>query len=493
MVKNIFPLKNKKVLLVGLGLLGGGLSTCHWLLKQKVKLTITDLKPQKELSSSLYQLKKYKRKIKLVLNQHKKEDFLKNEIIVLNPAVKTFYNPYLYLPKKKNIPIENELTLFIKYLAFKKPGVLKNIVAITGTRGKTTTSYWLSHFLSIKYRPILALNNPRFPLLFQIKNIDKNIEKSNDPLILEIPSYHLELVKNFSPKIAIITNIYPDHLNRYKNIKRYIRVKANIFLYQKKDDYLILNKDNSWTKYFLSLKTKAQIYFISKKPLSLKEKGLFVDKNYLYFQLNNKKERLFSVKNFSKLWGPHSLENLMNSLLASYLLKIDFQKMISKISTLPQIKFRQEEIFSNKYVKIINDSASTIPEATISAIKRFSHRSLLILITGGTDDNLNFKNLAQTIKHTVQVENLILLNDSATKKLINELQIIGFKKFFFFETLKECLIRAKELVRQNQNKKNKKIIVLFSPGAKSFNKFLNEYHRGEIFNKTLKEIFKIKI
>jgi len=483
MIKNIFPLKNKKVLLVGLGLLGGGVSTADWLLKQDALLTITDLKSEKELSLSLKKLKKYKGKITLVLNRHKKEDFLKNEIIVLNPAVKTFYNPYLYPAKRKNIPIENELTLFIKYLLSKKPDFFKNLIAITGTRGKTTTSYWLSHFLSIKYQPILALNNPRSPLLSQIKNI----EKSNNPIILETPSYHLELVKNFSPKISIITNIYPDHLNRYKNIKRYLKIKANIFLGQKKDDYLILNKENPWTKYFLSLKPKAQIYLISKKPLPLKENGLFVDKNYLYFQLNNKKERLFSVKNFSNLWGIHNLENLMASLLAGYLFKIEFKEMMPKISQLPQIKFRQEEIFSNKYVKIINDSASTIPEATISAIKRFCFQSPLILITGGTDANLSFKKLALEIKDKVQEKNLILLNDSATKKLINELQKVGFKNFFVFESLKECVLKAKEIAQ-----KNKKTIILFSPGAKSFNKFLNEYQRGEIFNKIAKKVFKEK-
>ncbi|MGE4554533.1 MAG: UDP-N-acetylmuramoyl-L-alanine--D-glutamate ligase [Candidatus Paceibacterota bacterium] len=474
-----FPLKNKKVLLVGLGLLGGGLSTALWLLKKGAKLTITDLQSKKELSPSLEKLKKYKNKIKFVLKKHQKEDFLKNELIVINPAVKTFNNPYLTLAQKKKIPIENELTLFIQYFQNKnKDNFFNQLIAITGTRGKTTTSHWLFEFLSLKYKPILALNNPDFPLL-SLTNLIKNFE---NPIILEIPSYHLELVKNFSPKMAIITNLYPDHLNRYQNIKKYAQVKANIFKSQSSNDYLILNKDNPWTKFFLSLKPKAQVYFISKKPLPSFQNGIFLLNNYLYFQFNQKRKRLFSVKKFIKKWGLFNIENLMEALLAAYLFNLDFKTLKNKIPLLKPIKFRQEEIFSNKYVKIINDSAATIPEATIIAIKKFS-KDNLILITGGTDVQLNFKDLAKEIKNNISKGNLILLNDSATQKLIQELKKIRYHQFFVYETLKECVLKAKELI------KNKKGIILFSPGAKSFNKFKNEYHRGEVFNNLIKEIF----
>ncbi|MGB9681007.1 MAG: UDP-N-acetylmuramoyl-L-alanine--D-glutamate ligase [Minisyncoccia bacterium] len=474
----IFPLKNKKVLLVGLGLLGGGLSTAIWLLKQGVNLTITDLKTSKDLSPTLKKLKKYQRKIKYVLGKHRKKDFLDKDLIVINPAINTLNNPFLDLARKKKIPIENELTLFLKYLAYKK--VFPLIIGITGTKGKTTVSNWVYRFLSYKFNTLLALNNPRFPLLSQTKKI-----KNNQPIILEISSYHLEIINNFAPSIALITNIFPDHLNRYQDIKKYAQIKANIFLSQNPDNFLILNKNNFFTKYFLSLKPKARVFYFSLKPLSLKENGIFVFKDYLYFQKDNSRKKLFSIKSFVEKFGLHNLENLMASIIVSHLLGISFLDIKKLIPSLPSIKFRQEEIFSKKYVKIINDSAATTPEATISAIKRFQKETKnLILITGGTDKDLKFNNLAQIIKKHIKKENLIILDDTGSQKLIQELKKINFDSFFLYPELKKCILKAKSLLKENRNN-----LILFSPACASFNKFKNEYHRGEIFNKIIKKVF----
>lgn len=477
MNSSLFPLKNKKVLLVGLGLLKGGLSTALWLLKQKPQLTITDLKTEKELTPTLNRLKKYQKSIKLVLGKHRKKDFYKNDLIVLNPAINTFNNPYIEIARKKNIPVENELTLFLKYLKYKK--IFSYIIGITGTRGKTTTSLWLYHFLSKKFPTLIGLNNPDSPLLFQTPKI-----KNNFYIVLEIPSFHLELVNNFNPKIAIITNLYRDHLDRYLKFKNYLKTKAKIFITQSPNNYLILNNNNSWTKNFLNYKPKSQVFFFSLKPLPLNKNGIFLKNNYLYFQNKKEIKELFNVKQFINKWGIHNLENLMASLLSSYLLGIDFHSLKILIKSLPQPPFRQQEIFSNKYVKIINDSAATTPEATISAIKRFSYYKNLILITGGTDKNLQFKELAKIIVKNIPSSNLILLKDTATLKIIKEFPKLKYQNFYLCDSLKECLTQAKSLI-----KKSNKNLILFSPASKSFNKFKNEYHRGKIFNQLVKEIF----
>jgi UDP-N-acetylmuramoylalanine--D-glutamate ligase len=266
-------IKGKKVLVVGLGILGGGVSTCLWLLKHKAKLTITDLKEKKDLEKSLKKLRRYSTKIKLVLSKHNKNDFNSNDIIVINQAVPVKNNPYLKISSQANKLIENEMSLFFRFN--KNP-----VIAVTGSWGKTTTTNWIGHLLREKYNDVVAGGNtPDNPVLSFLDKL-----KIDNPIVLELPSYSLELVKlkYKAPKIAIITNLYRDHLNRHGTIKNYARVKAHIFQNQKDTDYLILNYDNKWTKFFLSLKPQSQVYFISHNPLPKGKNGIFNKKDKIY-------------------------------------------------------------------------------------------------------------------------------------------------------------------------------------------------------------------
>jgi len=469
-------IKNKKVLVVGLGILGGGISTCLWLLKHKAKLTITDLKQKKDLEKSLKKLKKYSSKIKLVLGKHNKSDFGKNDIIIVNPGVPIKNNPYLKIAKRKNKLIENEITLFFKFN-------INPIISVTGTRGKTTITNWIGHLLKGKYSNIIVGGNtPNNPILSFLDKLKMNI-----PIVLELSSFQLELLKAKykAPKIAIITNLYRDHLNRHGNMKDYARAKANIFQNQKNTDCLILNYDNKWTKFFLSLKPRSQVYFISHNPLPKAKNGIFYKKNKIYFQENKKKKLIFNASNFLKHWGEHNLENLMTAILASKLFGLTFTQIKKQINSLPQIKFREETIFKNKKLLIINDSSATSPDATIAALKRFKrYKNNLILITGGTDKNLEYDELAKRIKKDILPKNLVILNGSASKKLIKELNKIKYSnKYFVFESLEECFYYS--LYQIKQKKKN---IIIFSPAAASFEKFKNEFDRAEQFNKLIKKL-----
>ena len=172
--------------------------------------------------------------------------FLNNEIIVINPDVPAD-NSFVQLGRKNGAQIENELTLFYKFCPSKK------IIAVTGTRGKTTTANWTAHLLK-SHNPNTALigNDPNTPFL---GSIDKCGEDTN--VVIESPSYQLETLyedPRLSPHIAIITNISRDHINRHKSMKGYALAKANIFRNQKETDFLILNFDNEWTKFFLNQK-----------------------------------------------------------------------------------------------------------------------------------------------------------------------------------------------------------------------------------------------
>jgi len=502
-------IKDKKILVVGLGSLSGGVATCLWLLKHRAKLTITDLRTKNDLSSSLKKLKRYLPQIKLRLGCHQKNDFKNNDIIVVNPGVKIENNPYLKIAKKEKKFIENEMSLFFRFNQ-------SPLIAITGTRGKTTITNWIGHFLRIQHpQTIIGGNMPDSPVL---SFLDKT--RADVPVILEISSFQLELLKEKyqAPKIAIITNLFRDHLNRHNNMKNYAKIKANIFKNQQNTDYLILNYQDKWTKFFLSFKPKSQIYFISNKPLPKSKNGIFNKANRLYFQNNQKQQLILNLKNFSQQWGKHNLNNLMFSILAAHLFGLNFSLIAKSISCLPHIQFREEIIHQSpdKKLIIINDSSATTPEATIAALERFTLLNLrsanstgftllnlrsanstgstrlknnnLILITGGTDKNLKFDEMARKIKKTILPQNLIILNGSASQKLIKGLTRIKYSNYYsVFESLDECLSYG--FCRLKQNKKN---IILFSPGAASFEKFQNEFDRGKKFNELIKNIKLLK-
>jgi UDP-N-acetylmuramoylalanine--D-glutamate ligase len=182
-------------------------------------------------------------------------------------------------------------------------------------------------------------------------------------------------------------------------------------------------------------------------------------------------------------------------MLAAYIHAHQWPEIIRKIKTLPAIPFRQEIILKNKNLTVANDSAGTSPDAVMAAISRFSapqgrtlkipkgptfSRRNLILITGGTDKNLDFKDLAKKIKKNIKKNNLFLLEGSATRKLVAELGKMGYKA-----KTHSSLLSILQSVKKIPGKKT----IVFSPGAASFEKFKNEFDRGNKFNNLIKKLF----
>jgi UDP-N-acetylmuramoylalanine--D-glutamate ligase len=478
--------ENKKVLIFGLGILGGGLSSVEFFIKNKSFLRITDLRDYQDLKKVIKKIDKiaqkfnYPYKITYILGKHRQEDFDWAEIIVVNPAI-SYKNQLLKYAQNKKKIIVNDCYLFFS----QSKG---DFIAFTGTRGKTTTTLWTYELFKkfLTQKVLLGGNQPNKSLL-------KILEKTNNNSIsiLEISCFQLEFMtkKLKAPKIAGITNIYEDHLNRYQSLTEYATIKSKIFLNQKKNDYLILNYDNLWKNFFLQLKPKSQVYFISFHKLPKKINGLFIDKNY--FVIKNQKVSLkISIKKVKDKLGKHNLYNLMMATLSLYLycqdknLNFDYQKIEKFLPFLKTPNFRQEIIYQNKNLTVVNDSASTAPQATIEALERFAKKfNNIILIVGGTDKNLNFQKLALYLKQKIKPKNLLIVQGSGSLKLINELEKIKYqvKKENLFDDLKKAIKNSFQLF-----KKNKKNIIIFSPGAASFEKFKNEFDRGQKFNRFIK-------
>lgn len=457
-------IKGKKVLLVGLGILGGGLSMAKYLLSKGALLTITDLRDKETL---LPMIKKLPTSIKYTLGKHIEKDFKNADIIIFNPAV-SILSPWAKLADKLKKPYYNDYTFFLEDIKSKKTN--PKVIGITGTRGKTTTALWTNHFIK---NSVLGGNIPEKGLL-------RIMDKKTDTFVLELSSFQLEYLigDTPSPHIAIITNVYNDHLNRYGKFDIYAKMKFNIMKNQTKDDFLILNADEDISKEVLKEKPKAKIYYVSNTKLPSTKNGLFFDKDTIYFQKRRKKTKVTKVTDLSR----HEKANLLCAMLTSKLSGTNWKDMISKINTLPQAPLRQEVILKTKKLKIINDSAGTSPDAVIAAIEKYGNDPDFALITGGTDKELDFKGLAKKITDSIPPKDIYLLEGSATNKLKKELQKLGYpKNLNEYDSLEDIV---KELV-----KKYTTGTILFSPGGASFEKFKNEFDRGSKFNKLVRRYF----
>ncbi len=458
-----FDFKNKKITAMGLGLHGGGLSVTKFLAKQGAKVTVTDLKNKKQLESSINKLKNFD--IKYVLGRHNLADFRNADMIIKNPGVPR-NSRYLKEARKNKIPIETDLSLFFKLCPS------ENIIGITGTKGKSTATTLIYKILRNYRKDTVIGGNIRIsPLEF----LDKI--KKDTPVVLELSSWQLEGLAEhrLSPKYALVTNLLRDHLNTYKGMSDYIQAKKLIFKFQKSDDFLILNHDNEITKKIAN-EAKSKIYWFTKYKLSSKEQGSFIKDDWIIFKDQKKENKIIKVKDI-KLPGEHNLANVLAAISLTKVYGVPEAKIKKTVSQFKGIEGRLELIRKYKGIKYYNDTTATAPDAVIAALKLFDQP--VVLLAGGTDKKLQFKELAQAIKNNVKA--LILFEGSASEKLAKELRKINFDKTIVFaDSMSEAFKQAKYILEKGD-------VFILSPGAASFGMFINEFDRGEQFKK---EVYK---
>lgn len=460
--------KGKKVLVMGLGLHGGAVAVVKWLLKNKAQLTVTDIKTKAELKLSLDKLKNAK--IKYTLGKHDLKDFKDQDLIVQNPGVPS-QNKYLKQARRQGIPIVNEAVMFF--------GLFNgNVIGITGTRGKSTTASLLHHILKTEIKNnILAGNIATTPML---SVVDK-AKKDSWP-VLELSSWQLEGLGEYkrSPQIAVVTNVMRDHLNRYRSLTEYRKAKELIVKYQTKNDIAVLNADNKYTKDF---KTKAKTYYFSLNPSTMlragkKVKGCYLKDNWLHFYDGQQVGRVMTLKEV-KLLGQHNQQNILAAVTVAKLLGLSNKKIAQAVNSFSGVDYRLEYKGKVKGIEVYNDSTSTTPDATLAALRSLPDKSV-VLIAGGEDKQLDYKQLAKQIKQ--QVNYLLLLSGSGSNKLIKELEVINYPDFKIVTNIDD-LKTAWHLALKYSSGDDQ--CILFSPAAASFNMFINEFDRARQFDKLL--------
>ncbi len=449
--KNYF--ENKKVTLVGLGLLGRGVGDAEFLAECGVELLVTDLKKEEDLAPSLQKLKKFKN-ITYVLGEHRLEDFKGRDFILKGPGV-LIDSPYIAEARKNGIPIEMDASLFARLAP---AGV--TLVGVTGTRGKSTTTCLLYEILKaaflVKGQKKKVKSSPSVFLAGNIKDTATlpllSKVKSGDYVVLELDSWQLQGFGEvgISPHIAVFTNFMADHLNYYKgDMNAYFADKARIFQHQKPSDFLVCGEE---------VFTRLEASKPTAKTIVARREGVPKDWH-------------------PRIIGEHNIANIACALEAARVLKISDGITKEVVENFSAVSGRLEFLGEKKGVKIYNDNNATTPTATIAALQALGTREegarkKIVLICGGSDKGLNMQELVEEIpKHCKAV---VLLAGTGTEKLGIKNYELGVRTEEK-ETLKECVEESMKVAEQGD-------IVLFSPAFASFGKyFKNEYDRGEQF------------
>ncbi len=423
-IRNIFL--GKKILIYGLG--KSGISSFNFL-KDKAEVYLFDdnLRVNLERKKKLIDLKKIFQ--------------LKFDLIIISPGIDIFNCKLTKFLKNNLSKIYTDLDVF--YSFYKNESI-----TITGTNGKSTTAKILFDVLSNQKKDVRLIGNIGNPALSEKKITKKTI------FVIEASSYQLEYSKIFSSKYSVILNISPDHLERHKSLKNYINAKFKLldsqtkkcFAYIKMNDKLIATK-------LKSKKFKCKIIKVdTKKNYNIFKK---IDNNYFLTE-SNKENLAFIIEISKKL-------RLKNHL---------FLKSIQKFKGL---KYRQQIIFKNNFLTIINDSKSTSFSSSIGLIKANSN---ILWLLGGVykkGDKLKLKKRDfRNVRGFVYGKNKKFFN----KELKNKI------KFRNFNQLNDALKEIFSLIKKEKLKKN---LILFSPCAASFDSFKNFEDRGSYFNKLIKQ------
>lgn len=433
--------KDKKITIMGLGLLGRGIAYTKFLAESGADLIVTDLKTKEQLKSSLKELSKYK-KIKYVLGGHRLEDF-KNRDMIIKAAGVPLDSIYIKEAKKNNIPVEMDASLFAK--------IAKEIViiGITGTRGKSMTSILIYEILKanekLLKRKVYVGGNVRggatLPFLSKVKK--------GDIMVLELDSWQLQGFgdSKISPHISVFTSFMPDHMNYYKDdMKAYFADKANIFKYQKKDDILVIRPG-----------MKKLIPKINSRLIVAKAKDV--------------EKYSFIVP------GQYQRENLACAVEVAKIFKIGDIAIKKAVKNFKGVEGRLQFVKEVECVKIYNDNNATTPEATMAGIEALglnTKRKRIILIAGGADKGLEVDNLIKVINK--YCKDVVLLSGTGTEKLISKNKLKT--PYRVLGSIKEAAELASGLAKKGD-------IVLFSPAFASFGMFTNEYDRNDQFMKII--------
>jgi UDP-N-acetylmuramoylalanine--D-glutamate ligase len=450
----MIELKNKNVLVVGLG--QSGLAAARFLKERGARVTVSDARPA-TLIAELGQL--LDEGFMVESGGHGLLTFRRQDLIVVSPGV-PFDVPELKQVRAMGAHIIGELELGAEFL-------LGEVVAITGSNGKTTTTTLMGEILKAAGRPTLVGGNIGRPVTAMVE--ESVAETWN---VLEVSSFQLETVETFKPRIAMVLNITPDHLDRHGSFENYWAAKARITEFQTAEDFLVLNGEDVPTQK-IAAKTKAQVYWFSaKRPI---KQGAFVHGESIFFvpKEGAKAEPVMPVGEIP-LAGAHNVENVLAAVCAARLAGVEAATIRRAVAAFQAVEHRLEFVRELDGVRYYNDSKATNVDATVKAVESFAGGIQLIL--GGKDKDSDYATISDLLRERVKT---VITIGSAAEKI--ERQLAGVVKIERAETMDRAVAMAQELAVAGDT-------VVLAPACASFDQFENYGHRGRVFKELVTKL-----
>jgi UDP-N-acetylmuramoylalanine--D-glutamate ligase len=453
-----------RVTVMGLGIHGGGLASALFFARLGAQVTVTDLRSREILQEPIAQLREYP--VRYVLQKHEEADFTGADLVIKNPAVPPS-SPFLQAARSAGVPVETDLSVFLSLA--KNP-----VLAVTGSKGKSTTASAIAFGLSRVFpQTRLGGNITVSPLSF-LEDLAPEA-----PVVLELSSWQLGDLRGrglLRPVVSAFTLILPDHLDKYAGMADYVEDKTAIFREQGPAEQAIFNLDDPWQQDFPA-QTKARSFFYSAHALPEGKCGAWLEDMGGRSRLGPGSAEE-SILGAARIPGAHNRMNLLCAGLALRLFGVTVEVVRAALAEFPGVEHRMELFREWQGIRFYNDSAATIPHATVQALKAL--QDPIVLITGGTDKNIDFSPLAEAARIPRAI---VLLAGTGTEKIRAVLDAQGARYEGPFGSLGEAVDAG--IARAQDVWTGRDVSLLFSPGCTSFGMFLNEFDRGRKFKETV--------
>ena len=421
-----------------------GRSTYNYIRKYdtSLKLTILDAKDI-TLEDNNVTIKKYNNTL---------DELLPYDLIIKTPGIAFVSFDQKRVDEELKSKITSQMELLLKFNR-------KNVIGITGTKGKSTTSTLLYNVLKDQLDNVFLVGNIGIPVF------DK-IDEFNDGIIVaEMSSHQLEFIDE-SPHVGIILNLFVDHLDHTGSVDAYHNAKINIIRYQDEDDYAIYDKDNKF------IKEKDFSLFKGKKLTvsNEEEASIYIDKELNIYAQG---EFLFHKHDIiTQLQGDHNLKNIMFVLMVAKLYNLDMLKVLDSIRNFKPLEHRMEYFGTYEGIAFYEDAIATIPEATINACNTL--KDVDTLIFGGMDRNIDYYLLIQYLQSS-SISHFICMPETGYKIA----EFLDEDKVIKCETLEEAVDQAFKVTAKGK-------VCILSPAASSYNQFANFEEKGNRFKELVK-------
>lgn len=443
----------KKVLVFGSGI--SGIGAVKLLEDHGAEVVLYDGNESLDQASLREQLGE---KTTIVLGEFPEHLLEELDLVVLSPGVPTDL-PVILAMKEHGIQVIGEVELAY---AFGKGDVL----AITGTNGKTTTTSLLGEIMKCHQEEVFVVGNIGNPYTVAAGQMTER-----SVAVAEMSSFQLESIETFRPKVSAILNFTPDHLNRHHTMEAYVEAKKQIAKNQTAEDYCVLNYEDERTKAF-GEEVKAQVlYFSSAHKL---ERGIYLDDGKMIYK--NPEEEIVCHVDELQILGIHNYENVMAAVAMAAVYGVPMDTIRKAILAFKGVEHRIEYVTEKDGVVYYNDSKGTNPDAAIKGIQAMNRKT--VLIGGGYDKNSEYTEWIQAFDG--KVKQLILIG-ATREKIAQDAEKCGFHDYVFADTFEEAVLLAAKTAKSGE-------AVLLSPSCASWGMFPNYEVRGEKFKEIVNSL-----